>query len=69
MAEGTEWMNISVYMGEFFIRKCVWSTPASIKSTATSIKVLQMHVETRAHNEDDYLELDETIKKNLMIGC
>ena len=25
-------------MGDFFIRKCMWSTPASIKSTAASIK-------------------------------
>ena len=28
------------FLGYFFIRKCMWSTPNSIKSTATSIKIL-----------------------------
>lgn len=26
------------YLGNFFIRKCMWSTPGNIKTTATSIK-------------------------------
>lgn len=26
------------FLGDFFIRKCMWSTPATIKSTAASIK-------------------------------
>lgn len=26
------------FLGDFFIRKCLWSTPESIKSTAASIK-------------------------------
>ena len=26
------------YLGNFYIRKCLWSTPGNIKSTATSIK-------------------------------
>ena len=26
------------FLGDFFIRKCMWSTPGTIKSTATSIK-------------------------------
>ena len=26
------------FFGDFFIRKCMWSTPASIKSTAASLK-------------------------------
>ena len=29
---------IDDFLGYFFIRKCVWSTPATIKSTAASIK-------------------------------
>lgn len=73
MAEGTDWMNISGYLGEFFIRKCVWSTPASIKSTATSIKKFYKCMLKRGHiTEDDYLELDETIKEKLddwMLDC
>lgn len=30
--------KIGDYLGDFFIRKCMWSTPATIKSTAASIK-------------------------------
>lgn len=30
--------RIDSFLGEFFIRKCIWSTPGSIKSTAASIK-------------------------------
>lgn len=26
------------YLGDFYIRKCLWSTPGNIKSTAASIK-------------------------------
>ena len=29
---------IDDFLGYFFIRKCVWSTPSTIKSTAASIK-------------------------------
>ncbi len=31
------WM-IDSFLGDFFIRKCVWSTPGNIKTTAASIK-------------------------------
>lgn len=30
--------RIDSFLGDFFIRKCMWSTPGNIKSTATSIK-------------------------------
>lgn len=30
--------NLDDFLGNFFIRKCMWSTPANIKTTATSIK-------------------------------
>lgn len=26
------------FLGDFFIRKCMWSTPASVKTTAASLK-------------------------------
>ena len=29
---------IDEFLGDFFIRKCMWSTPGNIKSTAASIK-------------------------------
>ncbi len=36
MWEGVAYLD--TFFGEFFIRKCMWSTPATIKSTAASIK-------------------------------
>ena len=30
--------EIGMFLGDFFIRKCMWSTPGTIKSTAASIK-------------------------------
>ncbi len=30
--------RIDSFLGDFFIRKCMWSTPGNIKSTAASIK-------------------------------
>lgn len=36
MAAGVEY--IDSFLGDFFIRKCLWSTPTTIRSTAASIK-------------------------------
>ena len=36
MGDGTEMLDM--FLGYFFIRKCMWSTPGTIKSTAASIK-------------------------------
>ena len=36
MADGITY--IDSYLGYYFIRRCMWSTPATIKSTAASIK-------------------------------
>ena len=30
--------ELDMFFGDFFIRKCIWSTPATIKSTAASLK-------------------------------
>lgn len=30
--------HLGSFLGDFFIRKCMWSTPGNIKSTATSLK-------------------------------
>lgn len=32
------WIEASSFLGDFFIHKCMWSTPENIKTTATSIK-------------------------------
>lgn len=36
MESGLE--EIDSFLGDFFIRKCMWSTPATIRSTAASLK-------------------------------
>jgi hypothetical protein len=36
MPKGCQMIN--EFLGDYFIRRCMWSTPTSIKSTATSIK-------------------------------
>lgn len=36
MEHGTS--RLDMFLGFFFIRKCMWSTPATVKSTAASIK-------------------------------
>lgn len=36
MEHGTS--HLDMFLGFFFIRKCMWSTPATVKSTAASIK-------------------------------
>ena len=27
------------FLGDYFIRKCMWSTPSTVKTTAASIRV------------------------------
>ena len=36
MSDGVSMLDM--FLGYFFIRKCMWSTPGTIKSTAASIK-------------------------------
>jgi len=66
MAYGVNSDIISDYLGDFFIRKCMWSTPSTIKSTATSIKKFYKCMLQRGYiNETAYRELIGTIKDNM----
>ena len=57
---------IDDFLGYFFIRKCMWSTPATIKSTAASIKKFYKYMsETDNIQKDDYLHLCEEIKEGM----
>jgi len=63
---GTDPLKIDDFLGNFFIRKCMWSTPNTIKSTATSIKKFYSSMLQRGHiDESDYRELIETIRDNM----
>ncbi len=64
MNEGV--FNIDSFLGDFFIRKCMWSTPGTIKSTAASIKKFYKSMMERAHiSELDYCILVETIRDDM----
>ena len=56
--------DIDGFLGDFFIRKCMWSTPGTIKSTACSIKkfyrCMLKHEEIQ---KSDYEYLCEEIKE------
>ena len=64
MTEGTSSFKTDDFLGYFFIRKCMWSTPASVKSTAASLKKFYKSMLKRGRIEQiDYLELTSTIKE------
>ena len=44
------------YLGDFFIRKCMWSTPAQIKHNATSFKKFYSYMEDVGKVSKDELE-------------
>ena len=59
-------LEIDNYLGYFFIRKCMWSTPATIKSTAASIKKFYKSMVDHGKLErEDYAYLCETIKARM----
>lgn len=54
------------YLGNFFIRKCMWSTPANIKTNATSIKKFyKSMLEHRKIEKEDYDFLCPCIKDSM----
>lgn len=57
---------VDAFLGEFFIRKCMWSTPGTIKSTAASIKKFyKCMVEKNLVEKDAYTLLCEVIRDNM----
>ncbi|MDO5151014.1 MAG: hypothetical protein Q4D76_16720 [Oscillospiraceae bacterium] len=57
---------IGDYLGYFFIRKCMWSTPGTIKSTAASIKKFYKCMLMAGKIEKDYYQnLCDEIKEGL----
>lgn len=54
------------FLGDFFIRKCMWSTPASIKSTAASFKKLyKCMLEHKQITDADYAYLVDMIRGDM----
>lgn len=64
MEDGTH--MIDAFLGDWFIRKCLWSTAYSIKTTAASIKKFyQCMCELEFVPKEDYEFLCETIKSEM----
>ena len=58
--------EINEFLGYFFIRKCTWSTPGNIKTTAASIKKFyKCMMENGKIGNDDYTYLCDTIKAGM----
>ena len=56
------------YLGNFYIRKCLWSTPGNIKSTAASIKKFyKSMVDHGEIDKEDYYDLCSLIKDSMDI--
>lgn len=64
MVEGLE--EVYFFIDDFFIRKCLWSSPSSVKSTAASIKKFYKCMKDNGKiKEEEYKALCEEIKDNL----
>lgn len=54
------------YLGYFFIRKCMWSTPSSIQSNSASLKKFyKCMLDHDLILKEDYTHLINTIKDNI----
>ncbi len=64
MQDGTK--MIDDFLGDWFIRKCMWSTAATVKSTAASLKKFyQCMMELGYVKKEDYKELCDEIKESM----
>lgn len=60
--------KVSDFLGYFFIRKCMWSTPVSIKSNAVSLKKFYKCMKDHGHIDAiDYETLTTTIRDEMEI--
>ena len=58
--------ELDMFLGFFFIRKCMWSTPGTIESTAASIKKFYKCMLNHGKiSKDDYAYLCDDIKENM----
>lgn len=59
-------MYIDSFLGDYFIRRCMWSTPATIKSNAASIKKFYKCMKEHGFiRNDQYEYLCLTIKEDM----
>jgi hypothetical protein len=64
--EGASAGDINMYLGYWFIKKAMWSSPAQIKSSAASLtKFYTFMLEKGMVNKEDLQELKNTIKEEM----
>lgn len=57
---------IDMFLGYFFIRKCMWSTPSTIRSNAASLKKFyKCMLEIGKIEKEDYDYMCEDIKERM----
>lgn len=57
---------IDMFLGYFFIHKCLWSTPGTIKTTAASIKKFYKCMYEHGYvSKEDYNDLCSIIKESM----
>ena len=57
---------VNGFLGSFFIRKCMWSTPATIRQNAASLKKFYKCMLEKGHiTKDDFDYLQEEIKEGM----
>ena len=62
--------SLGVFMTDFFTRKCMWSSPATMKSTAASIKKLYTFLAKQGYVSQEAAQIvKETIKEDLEYWC
>lgn len=58
--------EIDSFLGDWFIRKCMWSSKSSIKENASSIKKFYQCMKEKGYvKEEEYNSLREEIKDNM----
>ena len=64
------YIYVDEFLGSFFIRKCMWSTPSTIKSTAASLKKFyKCMMECGEVEKEDYRQLCQIVKENTEEWC
>ena len=68
--KGIEYFYIGDFFGYFFIRKCMWSTPSTIKTTAASIKKFYKFMyETNRVKKEEYEDFAKNLNESLDGWC
>lgn len=58
--------EIDSFLGDWFVRKCMWSSKSSIKENASSIKKFYQCMKEKGYvKEEEYNSLCEEIKDNM----